>query len=233
MLVITFVALLCLAVVRRVAIARHGPAEFNSASESLFSFGGCLDPFSFLVLQAGLLILASVVGWMIGAQARGTAEGWLLAFALFLAALPIFVRAELAICIKRRRDVTAMWPSYGVLVWAAFLLLSLVSGHNLAWVEVVCWLALLAACIWWYIFSRRLPRRGFILRAIGYLAFGLGSRLALTAGFTVVLGRTQHVSSSRISIVVVACFLFGAGLITASRYLIFRIARRIPSKTAL
>jgi uncharacterized membrane protein YhaH (DUF805 family) len=201
-LVIVFVALLCFAALARVATARQGSAAFRSPSQSLFSFGGSIDPVSFLVLQPSLLLFAAVGGGMIAAQARDGREGSFLALALFLAVLPIFVRAELAIYVKRWRDTTAAWPSYGVLAWAA--LLALVAFHEIfrwllslpgvlltssplpSWphislVRVFCFLVSLAACIFCYIASRRV-RRDFFLRVFGYVALGLGSLLPISVG---------------------------------------------------
>jgi uncharacterized membrane protein YhaH (DUF805 family) len=200
--VIAFVALLCFATLARVATARQGSTAFRSPSDSFLSFGGCIDPVSFLVLQPALLALAALVGGMIAAQAGDSREGSLLALALFLTVLPIFVRAELAICLKRWRDTTAAWPAYGVLAWAA--LLGLVAFHEMfrwllslpgvlltssplpAWphtplVRVLCFLASLAACISCYIASRRV-RSDLLLRVPGYLALALASLLPISAG---------------------------------------------------
>ena len=239
-LAIVFVALFCFAALARVATARQGSAAFLSPSGSLFSFGGSIDPVSFLVLQPSLLIFAAVVGRMIAAQAGDSREASLLALALSLAALPIFVRAEVALCAKRWRDTAAAWPSYGVLAWAALLGLVafpeivrwsvslpgvlLSSSPRPAWPQVslarvLCYLVSLAACISCYLASRRV-RRGPFLRVAGYVALGLGSLLPIPVGLA--SDGAHEVSPIPIPIVLALLIVLPAGLIIGAHHLVFR-----------
>ncbi len=238
-LAVVFVALFGFAALGRIATARQGSAAFGAASESLFGFGGSLGPVPFLVLQPPLLVLAAVAGWMIAAQAPDSREASILALALSLAVLPIFLRAELALCVKRWRDATATWPSYGVLAWAALLglitfpeicrcLLALPgallgSSPPPAWpqtslLQLLGFLVSLAACISFYMASRR-ARRGFCLRAAGYVAFGLGSLLPISVGLA---SNGVHPGPPLpIAIVLAMMIILPAGLIIAARHLLF------------
>jgi uncharacterized membrane protein YhaH (DUF805 family) len=239
-LVIVFVALLCFAALARVATARQGSAAFLSPSGSLFSFGGCIDPVSFLVLQPALLVFAAVVGRMIAAQAGDSREASILALALSLAVLPIFVRAELALCVKRWRDTAAAWPSYGVLAWAALLglvafpeiarwlvslpgvLLSsspLPSWPHISLVRASGYLVALAACFSCYMASRRV-RRAFFMRASGYVALGIGSLLPVSVGLA--SDGVHQVSPIPIAIVLALMIVLPAGLIIGAHHLLFR-----------
>jgi uncharacterized membrane protein YhaH (DUF805 family) len=238
-LVIVFVALFCFAALARVATARQGSAAFRSPSGSLFSFGGSIDPVSFLVLQPTLLVLAAVVGRMIAAQAEDNREASILALALSLAVLPIFVRAELALCVKRRRDTAAAWPSYGAFAWAALLglvtfpeisrwLVSLPgvllsSSPKPTWphislVQVLGYLVSLAACISCYIASRRV-RRAFFVRAFGYVALGLATLLPISVGLA--SDGVHEVSPIPIAIVLALLIVLPAGLIIGAHHLLF------------
>ncbi len=76
-------------------------------------------------------------------------------------------------------------PSYGVLVWASWLAYALFfgqqpifvfSGQLATSVQVVCYSVSLAACIWWFVVSRKRSRRGILRRVLGY--FGPPSRRA-------------------------------------------------------
>jgi uncharacterized membrane protein YhaH (DUF805 family) len=238
-LVVVFVALFGFTALARVATARQGSAAFRSRSEGLFSFGGSIGPVSFLMLQPPLLVLAAVAGRMIAAQAGDSREGSILALALSFAVLPIFLRAELALCVKRRRDATGAWPSYGVLAWAALLglvtfpeicrwLLSLpgaflASNPLPAWpqtslVQVLGFLVSLAACVSCYMASGR-TRRGFCLRTAGYIAFGLGSLLPISVGLA--SAGVQQVPPLPITIVLAMMIILPAGLIIPARHLLF------------
>ena len=254
-LAIVFVALFCFAALARVATARQGAAAFLSPSGSLFSFGGCIDPVLFLVLQPALLVFAAVLGRMIAAQAGDSREASLLALALSLAVLPVFVRAELALCVKRWRDTTAAWPSYGVLAWAALLGLVmfpeilrwsvslpgvlLSSSPRPAWprislVKALCYLVSLAACISCYIASRRV-RRALLSRVTAYVALGLGSLLPISVGLA--SDGVHEVSPIPIPIVLALLIVLPAGLIIGAHHLLFRpdekLAARLPMETCL
>ena len=64
-----------------------------------------MDPLSFLVLEAGFILFAVLVGRAIAAQAGGTRDGVLLASALGFAALPVVLIAQVSIVAKRKRDI--------------------------------------------------------------------------------------------------------------------------------
>ena len=228
-LVIVFVALFCFALIARLAIAQQSSAAFLSDSESLFTIGGRTDPLSFLFIQVLLIIAAAVVGVFITAQRSDSREGSILALALFLAVLPLFVRAEVANCVKRWRDETVAWPSYGVLAWAGFLVLGLFAGSHLFLIQVLCCAASVVACISWHVVSRKRRRRGFFRRALGYVAFGLGSMLPLSGAFIVLLGRVQKVSPNRTATLFIIVFLIAAGLIAGARYLVFRRDEKVDA----
>ena len=246
-LVMVFIALFCFAALARVATARQGSAAFLSASENLFSVGGCLDPVSFLVLQPSLLVFAAVVGRMIAAQAGDSTEASILALALSFAILPIFVRAEVAICVKRWRDTAAAWPSYGFLAWAALLGLvtfpeivrwlvalpgALLSPSprptwpHISLVRALCYLVALAACISCYIASRR-ARRALFLRVVGYVAFGLGSLLPISVGLA--CDGVHQVSPIPIAIVFALLIVLPAGLIIGAHHLLFRRDEKVDA----
>jgi len=231
-LVVVFAALFGFAALACIAMARQAAAAFLAPSDSLFSFGGSIDPLSFLVLQLALLLFASVAGVSCASQAGGGREGLLLAIALGLALLPVFVTAELAICAKRWRDTTERWPSYGALAWAALLGLAtfhemfhwlaslpgeLLSSSSLhlpplvSLAKVLCYLVSLAACVWCYLVSRQCARRSFFLRVLGYGALGFGSFFFVTVG-------VRSMSPIRVAIFVVVA----TGLISGAYFLVFR-----------
>lgn len=239
-LVVVFVALFCFAALARVATARPGSAAFRASGPGLFSGGGSMDPVLFLVLQPSLLVLAAVAGRMIVAQAGESREASILALALALAVLPIFVRAELALCAKRRRDTTAAWPSYGVLAWAALLGLvafpemlrwlfslpgvlfgssPLPTWTHVSLVRVFGYLVSLAACMACYLASRR-PRRAFHLRALGYVALGLGTLLPISVGLA--SDGVQQGPAIPFALVLALVIVLPAALIIPAHRLLFR-----------
>jgi hypothetical protein len=246
-LVVVFVALGCFASLARVAIARQAAAAFRSPGQGLFSYGGSMDPVSFLVLQSSVLVLAAVVGRMIAAQAGDSREGSTLALALGLAVLPGFGRAELALCVKRRRDPVAAWPSYGVLAWAA--LLGLVAFPEMLWwllslpgalfsssplpawprmslVQILGYLLSLAACISCYLASGR-ERRAFFSRALGYAALGVGTLLPVSVGLA--SASVQQGPPLPIAVVLAVMLVLPAALIIPAHHLLFkREAKRDP-----
>jgi hypothetical protein len=237
--VVVFVALFCFAALARVAMARAGSAAFRSSSPGLFSCGGSMDPVLFLVLQPSLLVLAAVAGRMIVAQAGDGREGSMLALAPALAVLPIFVRAELALWARRRRDTSAAWPSYGVLAWAALLglmafpemlrwLLSLPgvlfgSSPLSTWpqvslIQVFGYLTSLAVCVSFYIASRR-ARRAFSSRALGYVALAVGTLLPVAVGLA-----SEGVRAGPpipIAVVLAVMLVLPAALIIPAHHLLF------------
>ncbi len=238
-LVIVLVALVCFAALARVATARRASEAFLAPSESLFSLGGGIDPVTFLVLQPALLVFAGVVGRMIVAAAGDGREGALLALALLLAVLPVFARVEFALCVRRRRDTTAAWPSYGVLAWAALLGLItfpeivqravrlpgglLSSSPPLAWshiplARVLCYLAALAACVSFYLASRQ-GRRPFFSRGLGYVALGIGTLLPVSVGLAT--GDAHQGAAIPIAIVLAVAIVLPAVLIIGAHHLLF------------
>lgn len=238
-LAIVFVALFGFAALARVATARQGSAAFLSSSESLFSLGGSLDPVSFLVLQPSWLVFAAVVGRVLAAQAGDSREASSLALALAFAVVPVFVRVELALCVKRWRDTTAAWPSYGALAWAALLGLVafpeilrwsvalpgvlLGASPRLAWPRIslaraFCYLVALAACVSCYVASRR-PRRARWLRVAGYLALGLGSLLPVSVGLA--CDDVHQLSPIPIATVLAVAIVLPAALIIGAHHWVF------------
>ena len=254
-LAVLFVALFCFAALARVATARQGAAAFHSSSGSLFSLGGCMDPVTFLVLQPAWLVVAVVAARMIAAQAGDSKVTSPLALALSLAVLPVFVRAELSLCVKRRRDTTAAWPCYGALAWAALLgllafpeilrwsisLPGVLLGSSLppAWPQVsltrtLCYLICLAACISCYLAARR-ERRALLWRVAGYGALALGSLLPISVGLA--SDGVDQVSPIPIPIVLAVALVLPATLIIGAHYLLFRpgekLAAPLPLETSL
>ncbi|HEY5915571.1 MAG TPA: DUF805 domain-containing protein [Verrucomicrobiae bacterium] len=127
-LVLLFAALLGMAVYACASVLRQGAAAFLAPSKSFISLGGSIDPVSFLVLQPAFLIFTGVIAGLITAEAGGTRDGLLLAIALGLAAFPLFLTVEVAICAKRWRDPTPMsslFSFHGRIPRRAFWLISL------------------------------------------------------------------------------------------------------------
>jgi len=254
-LVLELVALFCFAVLARVAAARQGSAAFRSSQESLFSLGGCMGPTLCLVLQPSLLVFAAIAAGLIAAQAESSREGSLVALALIPASLPVFVRAEAALCLKRWRDTTAAWPSYGVLVWAALLgwvafqevfqwLTSLGSvpfrssplpaWPHISLDRVLCYSVSLAACISCYMASRRV-RRALPWRVLGYVAFGLGSLLPVSVGLA--SDNAHQGSPLPIATLIAVLIVLPAAFIIGAHHLLFRRDEKLavlrPQETCL
>ena len=113
-------------------------------------------------------------------------------------------------------------PSYGVLVWAGFLALGVFSGPHTFPIQVVCYLASLGACIWWFVVSRTHGRRELARRALGYFAFGFGSMLPLSAAYIILLGAVHKDSLIHTIVLFIACLAAAAGLIAGAFHLVFR-----------
>jgi len=116
-------------------------------------------------------------------------------------------------------------PSYGVLVWAGFLALSVFSGPHVFFIQIVCYAGSLAACVWWFVISRKRVRRGFLRRALGYIAFAFGSMMPLSGALIVVLGRATPLF--------ILSLVIAVGLIAGAHYLVFRrdkLAKSLPLK---
>lgn len=111
--------------------------------------------------------------------------------------------------------------SYGALVWAGFLLLGVFSGRAY-WFQLVCSVISVGVCVAWFIVSGRCTRRGFLCRFLGYMAFGAGSMLPLSAALLFPLGALKKTSPDIIGSQFVLMFAVGAGLIVGGFYLVFR-----------
>ena len=254
-LAIVFVALLGAAALARIAIARQAAAAFRSSGGSLLSYGGSMDPATFLVLQPALVVVAAVLGRMIAAQAGQSSEASVLALALAVAALPALLRAELALCLKRWRDHSAAWPAYGVLAWAAVLGLVafpelprwavalpgvlLGSPPPTSWPQVsltraVCYLLSLTACISCYLASRR-ERRAPLFRIPGYAALALGSYLPVSAGLA--SDGVPAGSPIPVPVMLAVAIVLPAAVVMGAHRLLFRSpekrAESIPVETCL
>ena len=119
-------------------------------------------------------------------------------------------------------EVFAPKPSYGILVWAVVIAFSVFSSPHVFPIQVVCFLASLAACIWWFVVSRTHRRREAGRRVLGYIAFGFGSMLPLSAALVVLLGAVHKDSLTRTLTIFIACLAAAAALIAGAFYLVFR-----------
>jgi hypothetical protein len=111
-------------------------------------------------------------------------------------------------------------PSYGVLVWAGWLALSVFSRSRTFPIQILCYLVSLGACAWWFVFSRTHERREFWRRMLGYIAFGFGSMLPLSAASVVLLGPVRGFTETYFLFVL--CLAVAAGLIAGAFHVVFR-----------
>lgn len=116
--------------------------------------------------------------------------------------------------------------SYGVVVWAGILLLSMFSG-SAYWFQIACGVISIAACAWWFIVSTRCRRHGFFRRLLGYLSFGFGSMLPLSAALLFPLGVVSKTPSDVVAFRFLIMIALAIGLIIGAFALVFQRAEKM------
>ena len=120
-------------VVARIALARQGLPAFQSRSEGLFTIGGRIGRLQFWLFTLVLFVANVAAGFFIFAQARdGGHGGFMLALTLYLAWLPLSVRAWLARNVKRLHD-------RGMSGWWTLLSFIPIFGGVWEFVALGCW----------------------------------------------------------------------------------------------
>lgn len=120
-------------------------------------------------------------------------------------------------------------PSYGVLVWAAAVAFSVFSGPHVYPIQIVSILSSIAACVWWFVISRTHGRRELVRRVFGYVAFGFGSMLPVSAADIVLMGAAHKVPLIHTLALFIGCFAAGAVLVAGAFYMVFRRHENTPS----
>jgi hypothetical protein len=129
-------------------------------------------------------------------------------------------------------------PSYGVFVWAGFILLVAYStiSHLLEDVEhlnivgtffiflvVLCGVMSVAVCIWWHFVSKKRARKLGVLRGVlGCIAFAFGTILPLSAAMLIPLGFAKKSSFIIIGAQFIIFLAIATGLIAGAYHLVFQ-----------
>ena len=117
-------------------------------------------------------------------------------------------------------------PSYGVLFWAVSL------GLGVPWklpILVVYNLTALAACIWWFYFSRTHSRHGLMRRLLGYFSFGFGTAMLPASALPVLAAHRGGDSLLHIGMIIVVSLIVVGGAIAGGFLLVFRRHEKVAA----
>jgi hypothetical protein len=121
------------------------------------------------------------------------------------------------------QESTVAQPSYGVLAWTGLVALGVLGGFfaaKVSTIHIVCSFLSIIVCIGAFVFSRRQPRRtSFLLRCLGYIAFGFGTIMFNSVGMIVDVTVKNPGKGFFPPILLIA---IPVGVIVGAYYLVFR-----------
>ena len=123
---------------------------------------------------------------------------------------------------KAGQELLVPRPSYGAFVWPGLIVVGVFSSPRVFFVDVLSCVLLGSACVWWFIISRkRFRRSNFLLRFLGYIAFGFGISMFQVGAKIAILGIARKVSAVEISVVFIISLGVAVGLIAGAYGLVF------------